>query len=86
MANVSKRKLNSKIVKIKAPVLLIQQGDGHEAPVWMERDFFPNLLDKIKSYKINMTQIEFLNNTVKLKFKTAKEATKFRLVYERENT
>ena len=86
MANVSKRKLNSKIVKIKAPVMMVQQGDGHEVPVWMERDFFPNLLDRIKSYKINMTQIEFLHNTVKVKFKDAKEATKFRLIYERENT
>ena len=86
MASVSKRKLNSKIVKIKAPVLMIKQGDGYDEPVWMERNFFPNLLDKIKSYKIQMTEIGFSNNAVKIKFKNAKEATKFRLIYERENT
>ena len=66
--------------------MMVQQGDGYDTPVWMDRHFFPNLLDRIKSYKINMTQIEFLHNTVKLKFKDAKEATKFRLIYERENT
>ena len=51
MGNVSKRKINSKIVKIKAPILLVQQGDGNKEPVWMERNFFPNLLDLIKEYK-----------------------------------
>ena len=82
MANVSKRKLNSKIVKIKAPVLMIKQGDGYDEPVWMERNFFPNLLDLIKEYKINITGFNFMNNHIKIYFEDYKNATKFRLVYE----
>jgi len=65
MGNVSKRKINSKIVKIKAPILLVQQGDGYHEPVWMERNFFPNLLDLIKEYKINIKGFNFMNNHVK---------------------
>jgi hypothetical protein len=78
MASVSKRKLNSKIVKIKAPVMMVQQGDGYDTPVWMDRHFFPNLLDRIKK-----TGIEFKHNAVKITFKDYKHATKFRLIYEK---
>ena len=83
MASVSKRKLNSKIVKIKAPVMMVQQGDGYDTPVWMDRNFFPNLLTRIKEYKIIMTGIEFKHNAVKITFKDYKHATKFRLIYEK---
>lgn len=85
MGNVSKRKINSKIVKIKAPILLVQQGDGNKEPVWMERNFFPNLLDLIKEYKIEIKGIEFLNEHVKIFFKDKDHAMKFRLVYEGKN-
>jgi len=82
MGNVSKRKINSKIVKIKAPILLVQQGDGYKEPVWMERNFFPNLLDLIKEYKIKIKGFNFMNNHVKIYFEDYKHATKFRLIYE----
>ena len=83
MASASK--INSKIVKIKAPVMMIQQGDGVEEPVWMERDFFPNLLDLIKEYKIELRGIEIKQQQVKITFENYKHATKFRLVYEGKN-
>jgi len=86
MASVSKRKLNSRIVSIKAPVMMITQGDGHDEPVWMDRHFFPDLLDRIRKYKIEMLGIEFKHNKVKIKFKDYKHATKFRLIYEKSNT
>ena len=81
MASVSK-KYNSRFVKIKAPVMMMQQGDGNPEPVWMERDFFPRLLDTIKSYKIVIKEIKFLHQHVKIGFKDYKHATKFRLIYE----
>ena len=43
MANAGKT-----IVKIKAPVMMVQTQKNIKEPVWMERNFFPNLLDKIK--------------------------------------
>lgn len=85
MVNASRRKINSKIVKIKAPIMMVQQGDGHDTPVWMEKDFFPRLLDKIKEYKIEIKGFEFKHNQVKIHFKDYKHATKFRLVYEQKN-
>ena len=70
------------IVKIKAPVMMVQTQKKIKEPVWMEKDFFPNLLDLIKEYKIEIKGIEFLNEHVKIFFKDKDHAMKFRLVYE----
>ena len=80
MANVGKT-----IVKIKAPVMMVQTQNKRKEPVWMEKDFFPNLLDLIKEYKIEIKGIEFLNEHVKIFFKDKYHAMKFRLVYEGKN-
>ena len=77
MANAGKT-----IVKIKAPVMLVQTQNKIKEPVWMEKDFFPNLLDLIKEYKINIKGFNFMNNHIKIYFEDYKNATKFRLVYE----
>ena len=73
------------IVKIKAPVMMVQTQKKIKEPVWMEKDFFPNLLDLIKEYKIEIKGIEFLNEHVKIFFKDKDHAMKFRLVYEGKN-
>ena len=57
MANAGKT-----IVKIKAPVMMVQTQKNIKEPVWMERNFFPNLLDLIKEYKIEKFQLELLTN------------------------
>ena len=80
MANAGKT-----IVKIKAPVMLVQTQNKIKEPVWMEKDFFPNLLDLIKEYKIEIKGIEFLQEHVKIFFKDKHHAMKFRLVYEGQN-
>ena len=80
MANAGKT-----IVKIKAPVMMVQTQKNIKEPVWMEKDFFPNLLDLIKEYKIEIKGIEFLNEHVKIFFKDKDHAMKFRLVYEGKN-
>jgi hypothetical protein len=80
MANAGKT-----IVKIKAPVMMVQTQNKIKEPVWMEKDFFPNLLDLIKEYKIEIKGIEFLNEHVKIFFKDKDHAMKFRLVYEGKN-
>lgn len=85
MASVSKKNLNSKVIKIKAPVMMVHTAKKIKEPVWMQRDFFPNLLDLIKEYKIEIKGIEFLNSYVKIFFKDSKHAMKFRLVYEGKN-
>jgi hypothetical protein len=82
MVNASKKKLNSKFVKVKAPVMMLDTGKNIKEPVWMEKDFFPNLLDTIKEYKIELTTIKFMHQYVKIGFKDYKHATKFRLIYE----
>tara|TARA_E500000178_G_scaffold289235_1_gene292222 strand:+ start:717 stop:980 length:264 start_codon:yes stop_codon:yes gene_type:complete len=82
MASVFKKKLNSKFVKIKAPVMMIDTGKNMKEPVWMEKDFFPRLLDTIKEYKIKLETIQFTHGNVKIGFKDYKHATKFRLIYE----
>jgi hypothetical protein len=84
MVNVS-RKINSRSVTIDAPVMMVQQGDGVDEPVWMERNFFPNLLDLIKEYNISLKGIEIKQGKIKISFKDYKHATKFRLVYESKN-
>ena len=70
---------------IDAPVMMVQQGDGVDEPVWMERNFFPNLLDLIKEYNISLKGIEIKQGKIKIGFKDYKHATKFRLVYESKN-
>ena len=80
MANAGKT-----IVKIKAPVMMLQTQNNTKEPVWMEKNFFPNLLDLIKEYKIEIKGIEFLNEHVKIFFKDKDHAMKFRLVYEGKN-
>ena len=80
MANAGKT-----IVKIKAPVMMVQTQNKIKEPVWMEKNFFPNLLDLIKEYKIEIKGIEFLNEHVKIFFKDKDHAMKFRLVYEGKN-
>ena len=80
MANAGKT-----IVKIKAPVMMVQTQNKIKEPVWMKKDFFPNLLDLIKEYKIEIKGIEFLNEHVKIFFKDKDHAMKFRLVYEGKN-
>ena len=80
MANAGKT-----IVKIKAPVMMVQTQKNIKEPVWMERNFFPNLLDLIKEYKIEIKGIKFLNEHVKIFFKDKDHAMKFRLVYEGKN-
>ena len=61
--------------------MMIPSGKKIE-PVWMEKDFFPRLLDTIKGYKIKMESIQFMHQQVKIGFKDYKHATKFRLIYE----
>ena len=80
MASAS-RKINSRFVKIKAPVIMMDMGKKKEA-VWMEKDFFPRLLDTMKGYKIKFKSIQFLHQHVKIGFIDYKHATKFRLIYE----
>ena len=65
--------------------MMVQTQKNIKEPVWMERNFFPNLLDLIKEYKIEIKGIEFLNEHVKIFFKDKDHAMKFRLVYEGKN-
>ncbi len=57
-----------KSIKIDAPVMMVQQGDGIDEPVWMERNFFPNLLDLIKEYNISLKGIEIKQGKIKISF------------------
>ena len=61
--------------------MMMDMGKKKE-PVWMEKDFFPRLLDTIKGYKIELKSIRILHQHVKIGFKDYKHATKFRLIYE----
>ncbi len=82
-----KKKINSSFVKIKAPVMMMPVGNQNKKePVWMVKDFFPNLLDLIKEYNIELRGIQFLHQYVKIQFKDYKHATKFRLIYEETKT
>ena len=83
MVSVSK-KLKSRSVKIQAPVLIVDSDQQGITPVWMDRDFFPNLLDQIKEYDLEVKHIRYHENMVTLKFKDEKHATKFRIIYEQQ--
>jgi hypothetical protein len=84
MVNVSKKKLKSSAVTIDAPVLMVYTSSSPDdrIPVWMDKEWLPDLLDQIKETKVKIKNLRYHNNKITIRFASPKDATMFRLTYE----
>ena len=82
MVNVSKKKLQSSTVTVDAPVLMIYNSPKDKVPVWMDKNWLPDLFEQIKDTKLKMKSIKYHENKITIRFASPKDATMFRLTYE----
>jgi hypothetical protein len=82
MVNVSRKKLSSSSVTLDAPVLMIHNSPKDKVPVWMDKEWLPNLIDQIKDTKVKVKSLKYHENKITIRFASPKDATMFRLTYE----